>query len=149
MFSKILLPIDVAEPETAKKAIDVATSMAATYKASLRLIHVTSPIVVAAPMAVIPQSVYDALNLAGKAELDRLAATIEGLPGAVSTTVRVGGIYPELLAEAEDWGADLIIVGAHKLSMATYLLGSTASAIVRHANCTVMVVRGDKPASLL
>ena len=100
MFSKILLPIDVAEPETAKKAIDVATSMAATYKASLRLVHVTSPIVVAAPMAVIPQSVYDALNLAGKAELDRLAATIDGLPGAVSTTVRVGGIYPELLAEA-------------------------------------------------
>ena len=56
---------------------------------------------------------------------------------------------PLWLAEAEDWGADLIIVGAHKLSMATYLLGSTASAIVRHANCTVMVVRGDKPASLL
>ena len=146
MFSKILLPIDVAEPEAAKKAIDVATSLAATYKASLRLVHVTSPIIVAAPMAVIPQSVYDALELAAKAELDRLAATIDGL--AVSTIVRIGGIYPELLAEAEEWGADLIIVGAHKLSMATYLLGSTASAIVRHANCTVMVVRGDTPASV-
>ena len=149
MFSRILLPIDIAEPDAAKKAIDVATSMAKTYKASLRLVHVTSPIVVAAPMAVIPQSVYDALRLAGKAELDRLAAAIDRSPETVSTTIRVGGIYPELLAEAEEWGADLIIVGAHKLSMATYLLGSTASAIVRHASCTVMVVRGDKPASVL
>ena len=149
MFSRILLPIEVAEPEVAKKAIDVATSMAVTYQASLRLVYVTSPIVVAAPMAVIPQSVYDALGLAGKAELDRLAAAIDRPPETVSTTVRIGGIYPELLAEAEEWGADLVIVGAHKLSMATYLLGSTASAIVRHATCTVMVVRGDKPASLL
>lgn len=149
MFSKILLPIDVAEPEAAKKAIDVATNMAATHKASPRLVHVTSPIVVAAPMVVIPQSVYEALSLARKAELDRLAATIDWPPGTVSTTVRVGGIYPELLAEAEEWGADLIVVRAHKLSMATYLLGSTAAAIVRHANCAVMVVRDDKKASLL
>jgi nucleotide-binding universal stress UspA family protein len=33
--------------------------------------------------------------------------------------------------------------------MATYLLGSSAAAIVRNAACTVMVVRSGKKASLL
>lgn len=149
MFSKILLPIDIAEPEVAKKAIDIATSMATTYSSSLRLVHVVSPMVVASPMAMIPPSVYDDLGLAAKAELDRVAVAIARPSENVSTIVRTGGIYPELLAEAEEWGADLVIVGAHKLSMATYLLGSAASAIVRHARCTVMVVRGDKAANLL
>lgn len=149
MFRKILLPVDIAEPEVAKEASDVAVSLAKTYNSSLRLIHVASPIVVASPMAIIPQSVYDELGVFEKAELERMAAAIDRPPGTVSTVVRIGGVYPELLAEAEEWGADLIIVGAHKRSMATYLLGSTAAAVVRHAACTVMVVRSARKASLL
>jgi len=50
---------------------------------------------------------------------------------------------------ARDWGADLIVVSAHRPSMATYLLGSNAAKIVRHADCTTLVVRSDKTASLL
>ncbi|HEY1941633.1 MAG TPA: universal stress protein [Roseiarcus sp.] len=149
MFLKILLPIDISEAEVAKEASKVAASLAKTYNSELRLIHVASPIVVASPMAVIPQTVYDNLGVAEKAELERVAASLVRPGEAVSTVVRVGGVYPEILAEAEEWGADLVIVGAHKRSMASYLLGSTAAAIVRHASCTVMVVRSQKPASLL
>ena len=149
MFRKILLPIDVAEPEIAKEAIEAATALAKAFDSQLRLIHVTSPVVVASPMAVIPQAVYDELGVYEKSELKRLATPI-GLPQAsISTVVRIGAVYPELLSEAEDWGADLIIVGAHKRSMATYLLGSSAAAIVRHAARTVMVVRSGKKATLL
>jgi len=149
MFRRILLPIDVAEPEIAKEAIEAATALAKAFDAQLRLIHVASPIVVASPMAVIPQTVYDELGAYEKSELQRLADPIDRPKGTISTVVRIGAVYPELLSEAEDWGADLIIVGAHKRSMATYLLGSSAAAIVRHAACTVMVVRSGKKATLL
>ncbi len=149
MFRKILLPIDVAEPEIAKEAIEAATTLAKAFDSQLRLIHVTSPVVVASPMAVIPQAVYDELGVYEKSELQRLAAPIDLSKATISTVVRIGAVYPELLSEAEDWGADLIIVGAHKRSMATYLLGSSAAAIVRHAACTVMVVRSGKKATLL
>jgi nucleotide-binding universal stress UspA family protein len=149
MFRKILLPIDVAEPDIAKEAIEAATALAKAFDSQLRLIHVTSPVVVASPMAVIPQAVYDELGAYEKSELQRLAAPIDLPKAAISTAVRIGAVYPELLSEAEDWGADLIIVGAHKRSMATYLLGSSAAAIVRHAACTVMVVRSGKKATLL
>ena len=149
MFRKILLPIDVAEPEIATEAVEAATALAKAFDSQLRLIHVTSPVVVASPMAVIPQAVYDELGVYEKSELQRLAAPIDLPKGAISTVVRIGAVYPELLSEAEDWGADLIVVGAHKRSMATYLLGSSAAAIVRHAACTVMVVRSGKKATLL
>lgn len=149
MFRRILLPIDVAEPDVAKEATDVAVSIGKAYDSQIRLIHVASPIIVASPMAVIPQSVYDELGVYEKSELERMAATIDRPQGTLSTVVRIGGVYPELLAEAEEWQADLIVVGAHKRSMATYLLGSTAAAVVRHAACTVMVVRSPKKASLL
>jgi nucleotide-binding universal stress UspA family protein len=46
-----------------------------------------------------------------------------------------------VLAEAEEWGADLVVVGSHRPTMATYLLGSNAKTIVRHAKCSVLVVR--------
>ena len=149
MFRKILLPIDVAEPEIAKEAIEAARALAKAFDSQLRLIHVTSPVVVASPMAVIPQAVYDELGVYEKSELQRLAALIDLPKATISTVVRIGAVYPELLSEAEEWGADLIIVGAHKRSMATYLLGSSAAAIVRHAACTVMVVRSGKKATLL
>ena len=149
MFRKILLPIDTAAPDVAREATEVALSLATTYNSELRLIHVAGPIIMPSPMAVIPQSVYDDLGVAQQAELDRIAASLDRPRETMSAIVRVGGIYPEILAEAEDWGADLVIVGAHKRSMATYLLGSTAAAIVRHASCTVMVVRSPKTASLL
>ena len=149
MFRKILLPIDVAEPEIAKEAIEAATALAKAFDSQLRLIHVTSPVVVASPMAVIPQAVYAELGVYEKSELQRLAAPLDLPKSAISAVVRIGAVYPELLSEAEEWGADLIIVGAHKRSMATYLLGSSAAAIVRHAACTVMVVRSGKKATLL
>ncbi len=149
MFSKILLPIDTGEPGIAKEAIGVAVGVAEAFNSEIRLIHVASPIIVASPMPVIPQSVYDELGVYEKSELERMAATIARPKETLSTVVRIGGVYPEVLAEATDWRADLIIVGAHKHSMATYLLGSSAAAIVRHASCTVMVVRSGKKASLL
>ena len=55
--------------------------------------------------------------------------------------VRLGSVYNEVLEEADGTGTDLIVVGSHRPTMATYLLGSNAAAIVRHATCSVLVVR--------
>ena len=62
-------------------------------------------------------------------------------PGRISFAVASGGVYHELLREAEDWGADLVVVGSHRPVMSDYLLGSNAKTIVRHAQCSVLVVR--------
>ena len=151
MFKRILVPVDVreGEAEVARQAIDAAAALAKAFGAELRLVHVAIPIIPASPMAVIPQSVYDEIGVFEKTELEALAATID-LPRARSSVcVRIGGVYPEVLGEAGDWRADLIVVGAHRRSMATYLLGSTAAAVARHAKCMVMIVRSPLTATLL
>jgi universal stress protein F len=149
MFGKILLPIDVAEEGVAAEAIAMASVLAGAFDSQLRLIAVASPLVIASPIPVATQQLYDQIGVYEKVELQRLAATIDRPRAGVSTIVRIGRAYPEILAEAEEWAADLIIVGAHRRSMASYLLGSSAAAIVRHATCTVMVARSDKKASFL
>ena len=149
MFKHILVPVDVHEPEVADEALEAAQRMAQAFSADLRLIHVASPIVPGSPMAVVPQAVYDDIGVPEKALLEAMAAKIGASGLKVSTTVRIGGVYPEILAEALDWPADLIVVGAHRRSMATYLLGSTASALSRHAHCTVMIVRSPLKAKLI
>ena len=65
-------------------------------------------------------------------------------PARVSATVRQGGIYQEILEEASDIGADLIVMSSHRPqrgTVRTYFLGSNAGHVVRYAKCSVLVVR--------
>ena len=60
---------------------------------------------------------------------------------AIEEIVHVGGIYREALHYARDVGADLIVMGAHRPEVMDFLLGSNASQIVAHAQCSVWIVR--------
>jgi nucleotide-binding universal stress UspA family protein len=65
-----------------------------------------------------------------------------GLPdGRVSTVVRQGGIYHEILEEAKAMKADLIVMSSHRVGVRTYFLGSNAGHVVRYATSSVLVVR--------
>jgi nucleotide-binding universal stress UspA family protein len=141
MYKKILVPVDLSEPDMTKLALDAALALAKTEAdSSLRLINV-QPLVPVAFVDYIPPNFDEEMREAAEKDLAELAGKID-LPNArVSSTVRFGAIYPEVLAEAEDWSADLIVVGSHRPTMATYLLGSNAKTIVRHAKCSVLVVR--------
>ncbi len=82
-----------------------------------------------------------------KAAEDALAIVVKetGLPsGRVSSTVRQGGIYQEILDEANSMQPDLIVMSSHRPqrhAMRTYFLGSNAGHVVRYAKCSVLVVR--------
>jgi nucleotide-binding universal stress UspA family protein len=140
LFKTLLVPVDVTEAETAMPAIDRAAAMAAASEGSVRLIYVISVV----PMNYMEFATPDFLDDQQKAaerELDGIASKIALPSRRVSTLVRMGSIYHEVLDEAEKVGADLVVVGSHRPSMRTYLLGSNAGTIVRHATCSVLVVR--------
>ncbi len=142
MYKTILIPVDLADPETAKPAIDKGVELAkATPDSSIRLVYVR-PIVPVTYMEFMPPA-FDAEQQAdAEKRLAELAAGVDLPPERVSAAVGLGSVYNEVLGEADRTGADLIVVGSHQPSMATYLLGSNASTIVRHAKCSVLVVRG-------
>ena len=136
MFRKILVPIDLAEPEMTRVGIDVGAALAKSSNGVLRLINV--------PFAYadyLPTNFGDQVRLSSEQRIVEIANQIDYAKERVSTVIRFGAVYPEVLAEADEWGADLIVLGSHRPSMAAYLLGSNASAIVRHAKCSVLVLR--------
>lgn len=63
----------------------------------------------------------------------------------ISTQVAVGSPESRIVDIAEEWGADLIVVGSHGYNTwERLLLGSVSSAVVHHAPCSVLVARKPK-----
>ena len=61
---------------------------------------------------------------------------------AVTTDVRPGTPGRELVEAAEEWGADLVVVGSHGRGFwGRMLIGSTSDAVMHHADCSVLIVR--------
>lgn len=140
MFKSILVPIDLAEIELAKAALDVAVELAHVSGGKVRLINVRSLMPVTY-MEYVPADFEVTAKSEAEAELKALSAGLALPHDRISTVVRMGSIYGEVLDEANAYGADLIVVGSHRPSMATYLIGSNAKTIVRHAICSVLVIR--------
>jgi nucleotide-binding universal stress UspA family protein len=140
MFKKILIPIDLTELTIAKPALDAAVELALQSKGALRLITIET-LLPASFMEYVPPEFDKSQEERAFRALEEVSAGLAIPRESISYTVRFGGIYVEILAEADDWGADLIVVGSHRPSMATYLIGSNAKTIVRHAKCSVLVIR--------
>lgn len=140
MFKTILVPVDLAEVETSRPALNRATALAEASGGTIRLIYVRSLLPVTY-MEFMPPAFEAEQQDDAEKRLADVAAGVALPADRVSAVVRLGTVYNEVLQEAESTGSDLIVIGSHRPSMATYLLGSNASTIVRHAKCSVLVVR--------
>ena len=143
MYNNILVPLDLADAAAGKPALAAAVMMASQSNGRVRLINVL-------PLTPVMLAEYvppDFEVQQRKAAEDALAILVKevGLPGErASATVRQGGIYQEILEEANSLQADLIVMSshrAHKHAVRTYFLGSNAGHVVRYAKCSVLVVR--------
>lgn len=69
------------------------------------------------------------------------AAKAENAP-AISTDVLFGSPDSRIVETAEEWAADLIVVGSHGYNRwERLLLGSVSDSVVHHAPCSVLVIR--------
>jgi nucleotide-binding universal stress UspA family protein len=140
MFRQILVPVDLGDTELAKTSIETAVALARPSGGNLRLLNVLpmTPVMLA---EYVPPD-FDAQQRQSAAEALAIIARESGLDAAhVSATVRQGGVYHEVLEEAKEIRADLIVMSSHLPAMRTYFLGSNAGHVVRYAKCSVLVVR--------
>jgi universal stress protein F len=140
VLEKILLPIDLAEPVMTERAMNHAQALAKAFDSTLRLLSVQSLVPVSF-LDYVPEDFDINVRKGLERELADIGARLDLAKERVSSVVLFGPVHHTVLAEAEAWGADLIVLCSHRPGMERFLIGSTASAIVRHAKCSVWVVR--------
>jgi len=140
MYNRILVPIDLADPELAKPAVATALMMAGQSQGSVRFINVLplTPVMLA---EYVPPDFDVQQRQSAEEALSIIATECKLEAGRVTSVVRQGGIYHEILEEAKAITADLIVMSSHRPAMKTYFLGSNAGHVVRYAKCSVLVVR--------
>lgn len=149
MAGKTLVPIDLSDMETSSKVLAAGVSHAQQDGSGLVV------------MAVVPHMIsgvdfrYAIRGETGGSEeydvkaivqetLDRLNEVVgEHLPNDMKaeTIVRHGTVYERILEVADEIEPDQIVIGAHRPQLADYLLGPNTARVVRHAKCSVNVVR--------
>lgn len=141
MYSDILLAIDLGQPETQAKAVEAAVKMCETFSSRLHVITVVPDYGMSIVGSYFSKDhEAQALKKAG----DALHAYVaEHIPSAIPVQhiVGHGAIYREILAHAGKAGCDLIVMASHHPDLEDYLIGPNAEKVMRHADCSVLVVR--------
>ncbi|EOQ24663.1 universal stress protein F [Citrobacter sp. KTE30] len=144
MYNSILVPIDISETDLTRQVIPYVQAHSVLNTARVHFLTVVPTL-----------PYYSSLGLAYSAEMPKLkdfqhAALLKlneivkqfKIPAEKIQTHAVSGApKDQILNLAKAIDADLIIIASHRPDITTYLLGSNAAAVVRHASCPVLVVR--------
>ncbi len=135
MYTNILVPISFDEDRDASAAIKVAQTLAAP-DAKITLLHVMEQI----PTYAISYMPTEYVNESRKAIETELTAMAGNIPGGQARLVE-GHSGRTILDWADEHGVGCIVIASHRPGMQNWLLGSTATTVVRHARCAVHVLR--------
>jgi len=147
MAKRILVPLD--ETVQAERVLDMIADMGRGAGATVRLLHVAPvPDNVVSDGRIVAYADQETARLESEG-LDYLRAVevrMNGFP--VESTVRFGDPVKEILAEAEAFGADLIVMSTKAASgISRVVLGSVAEQVLRKAGPAVMLFRATREAA--
>src|SRR6201984_3032213 len=109
MFKSILVPIDLADTDLARPAIANAATLSQAMNGAVRILNVMpmTPVMLA---EYVPAD-FDTQQRQTSEEALAIVARESGIDESrISTAVRQGGIYHEILEEAAHVKADLIVM---------------------------------------
>ena len=142
-MNKILVGLD-ASPR-ARDVLDTAVNLAKKTGGKLVLFRAVGVPLGLPPeaYAMSPDSLEELLEREAKQYLQGLADELP--PGIVEAVhVHAGTPWRSVCATAHEFGVDLIVIGSHGYQGLDRLVGTTASKVVNHAECSVLVVRSHK-----
>jgi universal stress protein A len=139
---KILLTVD--DSECSREAVKQASAYFNPQTTQIKILHVTAPPYYSTPpqMARGYAPEMEAIEKNVGAEMEHFAEMLRSAGFAVDCAVETGEVRSIIIDFAGNWGADLIVIGSRGYKGLTrLLLGSVAESVVRHAHCSVLVVR--------
>jgi nucleotide-binding universal stress UspA family protein len=79
--------------------------------------------------------------------LEALGAELQAIGVECETKMRRGHAAEQILDEAAEWQADLIVIGQlGQRGLTRFSMGGTATRVVQYARCAVLLVKGARPA---
>ncbi len=149
MYPKVLVAIDVSP--TSDAAVDEAITLAKEQGSMLRLVHVVDagPAYLNADTPFQLDEYERALYKAREQILETALAKVRAIGLEAETKlIQIVTINEhaadELVAEAQRWPADLIVVGTHgRRGFRHLLLGSVAEGVIRSAKQPVLLIRAS------
>ncbi len=141
-MGRILLATDGSSPSIA--ATEYAVMLAKTFGASMKVIYVDTGLdALEYPEEAMSEDVYEGIHPSVKGLA--IAKTMCDRNG-VECEVEVvqGGVARRIVAVAESWKADMIVVGdTGRTGMKRIALGSVAETVVKGSPIPVLVVKAD------
>ena len=143
MTKCVLCAVDVSNADGNMKTLQVAGRLAALDDAQLDVIAVVPDYGLSQVGGFFSAEHHDEMVAHATEALNTIVT--KALDAAQNDKVRhlvaTGRAYEQILKTAERSGADLIVVGSHDPELSDYLLGPNSARVVRHARCSVYVVR--------
>ena len=139
MFKTIVVPVALSEVDKAQPMLYAARQLGGD-DARIILMSVVEdiPTYVAAEL---PGGFLDRARQNAQSALSKIADE-DGVQAEI--VVRSGQASAGILGTAKEKNADAIIIASHQPGFSDYLLGSTAHRVVRHAKCSVLVLRSPE-----
>ena len=142
---KILLAID--ESDFSQAAIQAVLAQARPQGTEVRILHVLEPpsLLLGREMGANDpefEAVWKALQDQAMALVEKTEAKLRAAGFSVSPALQEGDPKSKIIDVAKQWKADLIVLGSHgRKGLQRFLMGSVAESVVRHAECSVEIVR--------
>jgi nucleotide-binding universal stress UspA family protein len=141
-IDRILVPTDGSEPSVA--ATEYAVIMARTFGAKVKAIYVDTGIeALEYPEEVMTEEVYEGVHPSVKGLV--IAKTLCERNGVeCEAEIVQGGVAKRILHVAEEWKADMIVIGdTGRTGIKRIALGSVAETVVKGSPIPTMVVKVD------
>lgn len=138
---KILLPIDLTDPKRERSAIAEALKLRQAFDGELHLLNVIPEFNNKLFRSLYAENVGEEAEKCTKKSMQEFCERY--LPTDVDYKIHIanGIVYKEILQTAESLDVDLIVITASRPELADYLMGPNTGKVVRHSNCSVLVVR--------
>jgi nucleotide-binding universal stress UspA family protein len=141
---KILLAIDGSAPS--RDAIEEVARRPWPSSSALLILSVIQPYTPPATEIVLASATLEEVRQRQAQDAEQFTRQARERIGAsglnVETAVREGDPRTAIIDAADEWQADLIVVGSHgRTGLTRLVMGSVAQAVVAHAHCSVEVVR--------
>lgn len=141
MYKEILLAVNLDKKSSWRKALPTAVELCQSRGGDMHVLTVLPDFGMSIIGQYFPKNFET--DVAEKAMEDLKAFVKENVPDGIKVRHLVGRgrVYDEILAMAQKTNCDVIVMASPKPALKDHVLGPTASYVVRHANCSVWVVR--------